>query len=64
MIYGWTLGGAMTNIVWASVPLVDVAAKSVRVTVTVPKMDIGIAPCTEGAPMIHRDVSGRQADDS
>ena len=26
------------------------------------KMDIGIAPCTEGAPMVHQDLSGRLAD--
>ena len=28
------------------------------------KMDIGIAPCTEGAPMVHQDLSGRPADQS
>ena len=26
------------------------------------KMDIGIAPCTEGAPVVHQDLSGRPAD--
>ena len=25
-------------------------------------MDIGIAPCTEGALMVHQDLSGRPAD--
>ena len=25
-------------------------------------MDIGIAPCTEGAPMVHQDLSGIPAD--
>ena len=28
------------------------------------KMGIGIAPCTEGAPMVHQDLSGRPADQS
>ena len=28
------------------------------------KMDIGMAPCTEGVPIVQQDVSGRPAHDS
>ena len=28
------------------------------------KMDIGIAPCIEGAPMVQQDLSGRSAEQS
>ena len=28
------------------------------------KLDVGMTPCTEGAPMVHQDLSGRPADQS
>ena len=56
----------MADPVRALVPGVWVAAAWVRTLLAVPtKMDIGMAPCTEGAPISPKqDVSGRPALDS
>ena len=42
----------MADVVKALVHDVDIAHVGVRVPVTATKMDIGIAPCTEGALMV------------
>ena len=45
--------------------LVDIAPVGVRVLgVAATKMDIGMTLYTEGAPMVHQDLSGRSADQS
>ena len=60
----WGVGVA--DVVKALALVVDIATVWVRILAGAStKIDIGKAPCTEGAPMIQKqDVSGRPAHDS
>ena len=56
----------MADVIEASAFVVQIVAAWVSVPAEVAmQMDIGMAPCTEGTPMIQKqDVSGRSAHDS
>ena len=55
-------GGAVANVVKVLALLVDIGLDPVRVRAQhIRKTDIGKAPCTEGAPIVRQDLSGRPA---
>ena len=49
----------MADVVKASALLVEIATEVVRVPVTATKKVLWEAPCTEGAPVVPQDVSGK-----
>ena len=58
-------GVRVADVVKALALVVEIAAAWVRVPkVTATKMGIGMTPCTECAPIVKQDVSGRPAHDS
>ena len=54
-------GSRMADVIKASVHLVEIPPAWVRVPAAAKKIDVGKTPCTEGAPMIQQDLSGRPA---
>ena len=55
----------MADVIKALALVIQIAPVGFRVPpVAATKMDVGKAPCTEGAPMVHQDLSGRPADQS
>ena len=60
------MGVAVADLIKALALVVQIAPAWVRVrAAAATKMDVGMDPCTEGAPMIQRQyMSGRPAHDS
>ena len=54
-------GVGVADAVKGSVHLVQIAPVWVRFPASAMKMDVGKNPCTEGAPIIQQDLSGRPA---
>ena len=66
LVWHTTSGVEVADVVEATVLVVCIDPVGVRVpAVAATKMDVGMTPCTECAPMVqNQDVSGRPADKS